>query len=140
MIYDLDTFIPGKPAPQGSKRHVGHGILTESSKAVGPWRTLVAWHVAQQWRAAPLDGPIAVRLEFVMPRPSSTPKKKVTPPAIKRPDVDKLQRAIFDAVTGVLWRDDAQVVDVCATKRLAELDELPGCRLQASRIAAEVVV
>lgn len=138
MIYDLDTFIPGKPAPQGSKRHVGRGILVESSKAVGPWRTLVAWHVAQEWRDAPLDGPIAVRLEFVMPRPSGTPKK-VTPPAIKRPDVDKLQRAIFDAVTGVLWRDDSQVVDVCAIKRLAELDELPGCRLQALRVVAEVV-
>ena len=33
-------FIPvrGVPAPQGSKRHIGNGILIENSKKVKPWR------------------------------------------------------------------------------------------------------
>jgi crossover junction endodeoxyribonuclease RusA len=70
-----------------------------------------------------------VRLSFVMPRPVGTPKRR-TPPAIRRPDVDKLSRAVGDALSGVCWRDDSQVVDLHATKRLAERDEIPGVLIQ----------
>lgn len=35
------------------------------------------------------------------------------------PDVDKLLRACFDALSGVVWRDDAQVTDVVGRKRFA---------------------
>lgn len=125
----LDLFIPGRPAPQGSKRHVGGGRLIESSKHVAPWRTAVAWHAAQVYDGAPLAGPVVLRLEFVMPRPTSTPKRS-TPPAIRKPDLDKLIRAVDDALSGVVWRDDSLVVDLHATKRLAELDEQPGMRIR----------
>ena len=127
----LDLFVPGRPAPQGSKRHVGGGRLVESSKAVGPWRDLVAWHAAQEFRIAPLDGPLRVSLMFVMPRPSGTPKR-TTPAAVKRPDLDKLVRSVFDALSGVVWRDDSQAVEIHAYKRLAELDETPGCRIRVA--------
>jgi Holliday junction resolvase RusA-like endonuclease len=125
----FELMVPGRPAPQGSKRHVGNGIMVESSKAVGAWRELVAYSVAQSWPTGPLDGPIRVRLSFVMPRPVGTPKRR-TPPAIRRPDVDKLSRAVGDALSGVCWRDDSQVVDLHATKRLAERDEIPGVLIQ----------
>lgn len=136
MTWLLDLFVPGRPAPQGSKRHVGRGILVESSKAVAPWRTTVAWHAAQVFHGAPLDGPLRVDLDFVMPRPASTPKRS-TPPAIKRPDVDKLQRALFDALSGVVWRDDSQLVDVHARKRLAEVDEQPGALIRVAVSSGE---
>jgi crossover junction endodeoxyribonuclease RusA len=126
----LDLFIPGRPAPQGSKRHVGNGILVESSKAVAPWRTTVAWSVSQVWKSGPLSGPVRVELEFVMPRPSATPKRKPTPPAVKKPDLDKLQRAVFDALSRIVWSDDSVITEVRATKRIADLDEQPGCRIQ----------
>src|SRR5881392_2089938 len=97
-------FIPGTPAPQGSKRHIGHGRMLESSAAVGPWRERVALAVHQQgWPL--LAGPVAVDLTFVMPRPKSAPKRS-TPPAIRRPDLDKLERAILDALTGIAFADD----------------------------------
>lgn len=118
--------VPGSPAPQGSKRHVGRGILVESSKAVGPWRERVALaaHNAMNGQAL-LPGPITLTLAFVLPRPKSAPKRS-TPPAIKRPDIDKLARSCFDALSGVIYRDDAQVNDCHATKRLAEIGETPG--------------
>lgn len=129
--FEFTGFIPGRPAPQGSKRHVGNGRMVEMSKAVGPWRTLVATHVARLWKWAPVLGPVRVRLEFVLPRPASAPKRS-TPAAVKRPDLDKLQRAVFDALTAVCWRDDSQVVQVSASKRIAELDEQPGLNLTVS--------
>lgn len=143
---ELDVFVPGSPAAQGSKRYVGHRrnrktgkmapVLLEQSKAVKPWRELVAEVTALHWRGRPLlDGPIAVRLEFVMPRPVGTSKRS-TPPAIRRPDCDKLARSCMDALTAVIWWDDSLVVDLHVTKRLAEVGERPGCRIQVWRVGS----
>lgn len=125
----ITLFVPGRPAPQGSKRHVGNGIMIESSKAVKPWRIEVMW-AAREACPAPINGAAAVRLDFVMPRPKSAPKRS-TPPAIKRPDLDKIARAVLDAITGVIVADDSQVVDLHATKRIAEIGETPGVHITA---------
>lgn len=129
------TFIvPGKPAPQGSKRHVGRGILIESSREVGPWRERVALaaHNAMNGRTL-LDGPIAVRLALTLPRPKSAPKR-TTPPAVKRPDIDKLARAILDAITGTVIHDDSQITYLRVTKRLADIGETPGATIVVGAI------
>jgi crossover junction endodeoxyribonuclease RusA len=128
VIPVCEFFVDGSPAAQGSKRHVGNGRMVEQSKNVGPWRDRVAWWARQIYSGPLLLGAVVLRLEFVMPRPTSTPKRR-TPPAIKRPDADKLQRAVFDSLTGIVWKDDSQVVDVHAVKRLAELGESPGARI-----------
>lgn len=131
MTAPLTVFIPGKPAPQGSKRHVGGGVMIESSKAVKPWRQDVRQALLDE-AGQPLtrfEGPVLVRADFVMPRPASTPKR-VTPPAVKRPDLDKLVRAVLDAVGSAgVWADDSHVVRVEASKRLAEIGETGGLHL-----------
>jgi crossover junction endodeoxyribonuclease RusA len=133
----LTLFIPGEPAPQGSKRYLGKGIMIESSKKVKPWRADI--------RAACLDGKgkpriqfngdaVTVTAEFILKRPISTPKKK-TPQAIKKPDLDKLTRALMDGIGSAgIWSDDSQVVKVIASKRLAEIDEVTGCRIVVERV------
>lgn len=131
-LTSVEFFVPGRPAPQGSKRHVGRGIMVESSKALGPWRERVALaaHNASQDMFPKGDG-LGVHIMFVMPRPSGTPKRS-TPPAVKRPDIDKLSRAVLDAVTDVIIHDDSAVVDLQAVKRLAEIDETPGAHIKIS--------
>ena len=133
----LTIYVAGEAAPQGSKRYVGKGIMLEASKKVKPWRNDV--------RAACLDSKgkpihqfngdaISVDLEFIMRRPASTPKKK-TPHATKRPDLDKLVRAVFDGIGSAgVWTDDSQVVRAHVTKRIAEIDETPGCRIRVERV------
>lgn len=134
----VEFFVPGKPAPQGSKRHVGRGILVESSKEVGPWReriALAAHNAMAAAGSAPLDKcAVLVDLGFVMPRPAAAPKRS-TPPAIKRPDTDKLARAVLDALTHTVFTDDSAVIDLRARKRLAELDETPGVQITVSVVA-----
>lgn len=123
-------WVPGKAAPQGSKRHVGKGILIESSKELGPWRervALAASGVVSQ--LVPKPNEVRLMLTFILPRPASTPKSR-TPPATKRPDLDKLDRAILDALTHVLYEDDSQVTHINSAKRLAEPGESPGCRIE----------
>lgn len=129
----IAVFVPGKPAPQGSKRYLGRqggkGITVESSKAVAPWRADIREALLQELEAGghqQLDGAVTVLLTFVMPRPASTPKRR-TPPAVKRPDIDKLARAVLDAIGSAgVWRDDSQVTNLHAYKRLAEIGETSG--------------
>ena len=126
MPYNL--FVPGLPAPQGSKKHVGHGVMVESSKRVKPWRaTVTAAIVEAGWQHDPiLYGPVGVSLTFSFPRPQAhygtgrnADRIKANAPDWhdKRPDVDKLCRAVLDALTesGAI-RDDAQVVQLHAAK------------------------
>jgi len=127
----VSFFVPGSPAPQGSKRHVGRGIMVESSKAVGPWRERVALAAHQAMRAVgepPFAGAVTVHLGFVMPRTKSLPKTK-TVAATKRPDLDKLVRACLDSMTAVCFADDSQVVGLRASKRLALPEETPGVHI-----------
>lgn len=126
----LDVFVAGRPAPQGSKRYLGAGRpMVESSKAVEPWRADIRGTIGRHHAGPPLTGAVEVKLSFVLPRPVSTPKRR-TPPASKRPDLDKLVRAVLDAITSAgVWVDDSQVVDLRATKRLAKIGETAGCRI-----------
>lgn len=141
----LSFWVPGIPAPQGSKdsfviknkegQVVGRNVV-ESNKATRPWRVDVK-HFAQEAvieRGTMLSGPISIRCEFVMKRPASLPKRKPTPPAVKKPDLDKLMRAIGDAIKGVVYTDDSQVVEWHGTKRIAELIEQPGVHLTIGEI------
>ena len=41
----------------------------------------------------------------------------------KKPDVDNVVKAIFDALNGIVWGDDVQVVWLAASKRY---DAIPG--------------
>lgn len=63
------------------------------------------------------SAPVAVGLRFHLPRPKS--RKKDQYPTTK-PDVDKLARAAIDALSGVAFKDDNQVVAVQARKVYAE--------------------
>jgi crossover junction endodeoxyribonuclease RusA len=133
----LSVWVAGRPAPQGSKRHVGRGVMIESSRAVKPWREdirqamlrtvigLAGDPISRKLITDPTSA-VVVKLVFVMPRPTATPKRR-TPAAVKRPDLDKLVRAVFDAIGSAgVWADDSQVVTVHAHKRLAELGETTG--------------
>ncbi|MCW2902229.1 MAG: hypothetical protein JWO67_4494 [Streptosporangiaceae bacterium] len=127
----LDVFVPGTARPQGSKKSYGKGRMVEVSEHVGPWRERVALFAHNAWVGEPPIErltPVETVIQFVMPRPSSAPKRS-TPPAIRQPDLDKCLRAINDALTGIVWMDDAQVVDTHTSKRIAEIGETAGVRI-----------
>lgn len=117
----LHVIAYGIPAPQGSKsfrgkRRDGSAILTESSKALKPWRAHVQAAIETAIKASPdpsmfpLLGPIRLDIVFTVPKPKSAPKTRVTYPIVK-PDKDKLERAVLDAGSfAALYADDAQVV------------------------------
>lgn len=127
----LGIDVQGIPGAQGSKRHVGRGIMVESSKKVAPWRTDVRdaaiAAMGDDWR--PLTGPVTVDVTFYFLRPRShygtgrncdtlKPSAPTHPTSRAHGDLDKLVRSTLDALVsaGVL-HDDSLVVDLTARKR-----------------------
>lgn len=116
--HGLSFTVPGPAAPQGSKRafrtRTGRIALVEASARVKPWRESVAASAVAAG-ARVIDGPveIIVAFSFVRPRSHYTGKGALrtgAPSHPGKPDLDKLARAIGDALTGICYRDDAQVV------------------------------
>lgn len=126
----------GTPISQGSMRTLGAGRpMIHSNKKLLPWREGIAWVAKQAWRCEPILGPVTLHCLFRLKRPkghygtggNATKLRSVAPMRHKQmPDVDKLLRAIEDALTGIVYKDDAQVDEVHATKKWAELGEQPG--------------
>lgn len=144
----IDTFsfsVNGRPAPQGSKKHVGNGRMVESSKHVKVWRHYIK---VTAHRLRP-DGwcttmGVNVSVEFLFQRPKShfltngelrpsSPKHCTT----RVGDIDKLVRALADALTGVAYEDDSQIIQLNATKRYARNDEREGANVWVSTISPE---
>jgi Holliday junction resolvase RusA-like endonuclease len=115
--------VHGVPAPQGSKKNVGRGIMIESSNKVKPWReavlfaTLEAFPMALRKDPILCRGPVSLEIVFSLPKPKSA--KRFAMPD-KKPDLDKLQRSTFDALKSAgVFEDDSRVVCVNAKKRYA---------------------
>jgi crossover junction endodeoxyribonuclease RusA len=115
----------GTPVPQGSmKAFMPKGrrfpIVTADNAKTKPWRQAIIDAVRRDGAPdpTPFDGPVALDVLFYLPRPKSAPKAIVRP--AKKPDLDKLVRAVCDALTAAgVWRDDSQVVSVHAGKVFA---------------------
>jgi crossover junction endodeoxyribonuclease RusA len=128
----LSFVVYGQPIGQGRISFVGKGRAIHSNhKQLIPWRETVAKTAAaaaarQDWN--PLDAPVRLRATFYLPRPKHHHTTRgilraaaPTWPA-KRPDLDHLLRAIGDALTGIGWHDDSQIVQVRGAKRFCAPD------------------
>jgi len=114
--------VRGNPAPQGSKRHVGHGIMIESSKKVQPWRDAVTYAAVEARDGGlPIAGAVRVQMVFTFARPRSHYRSGRNAHLISdgaptrpqgTPDLSKLLRSTEDALTTArIWEDDARVVE-----------------------------
>ena len=137
----VSFLVPGVPAPGGSKKafvvRTRSGAfkanVVDDAKRNAPWRSLVSVVARQAMKGQPpFRGPIALEVEFRMPRArghyrtngalrDSAPRDHV-----KKPDRTKLLRALEDALSGIVWHDDTQVIGGPVVKRYVRYDEAPG--------------
>jgi len=156
MIQDarFRFFVAGRAEPQGSKSGFGRvcndgkirvsmveGRRGKSRAAFKAWRATVS-HVARlavdasEHDIMPRPLAVAVELEVYMQRPASHVNasgelsaigRRMPRPSV-RPDVDKIERAILDSCSGILYEDDAQIVDLCCRQWYAD-HGVPGVRV-----------
>lgn len=128
------VFIPGAPTPQGShKAYIvgGFAKVTDDNPKTRPWRADIHAAVREITGTTivfPTE-PVALSMVFVMPRRVAEPKRS-TPAHTRKPDVDKLARAVLDALAGLIYTHDQQVTDLRARKRTARIGETPGAHIE----------
>lgn len=133
--------IPGAPVGKGRPRigRVGaHARMFTPAKTVSYEATVaLAAQQAMQGREL-LQGALSVHLLIGCPIPASWSQKKQAQakagelhPTTK-PDIDNVEKAIFDAMNGVVWRDDVQVVRVSKAKAYAAT---PGVHVAVEGVA-----
>lgn len=139
----IEFFVPGKPEPAGSKRAFPiraagkiRVAVTDANPKSRDWKVTVSWVAKDAFDGEIIDVPLDVEMDFVVQRPAShygTGKNswsvRASAPRFpaSKPDVLKLARGVEDALTGVIWTDDALIVNERISKRYG--DE-PGVRVR----------
>ena len=133
-------FVPGTARTAGSKSAFkgknGKINLTHAGKYSKGWMDCVKWFAMREThRKAMLEGPVTLKLIFLQTRPKGhyrtgqyASELKDSAPAypISKPDLTKLTRAVEDALTKIVWGDDAQVVRQETSKVYCGPKEKPG--------------
>lgn len=156
MISTIEFFVPGVAKTAGSKKAFpiwrGKGserkfvrsvIVDDAGQAGKDWRASVQFEGVRRFKevmgpvAAPLQGPLAVEFVFTVTRPKGHTGKKglhswAPPFPTTKPDVLKLARSVEDALTGIIWKDDAQIVAEVLRKRYGDH---PGCLINVMEVA-----
>lgn len=119
----------GTPKPAGSKTafaikrggvYTGRTVVMDACKKTKSWQAIVKAEAKKHAPEKPFDGAIWVEFTFYMPRPKShfgtgknSDKIKLTAPSYPtgKPDALKLARAVEDALTGICYVDDAQIIN-----------------------------
>jgi Holliday junction resolvase RusA-like endonuclease len=142
---ELRITVYGKPQPAGSKRAfavrkagvpTGRIAVMDANENAKPWQAEVRAAAMEamttgRWAEGPyiqppLRCPVNVSMTFYARRPkghfgtgrNEEVLKDSSPPfPVGRPDALKLARGTEDALTGIVWHDDAQVVDLDVHKR-----------------------
>lgn len=111
--------VHGTPQPAGSKRAFvmqGRARVVDANRKSAPWKERVAQVAGEIMAGRPLlQGPLEVTLRFFVHRPKGHHGKKGLLPSAPafptvKPDALKLARGVEDALSGVVYRDDAQIV------------------------------
>ena len=127
----------GVAQPKGNMRAVHpkgmkFPVITDSNRSVKSWSQLVAQgasdaiqQLPEQQRAV-MTGAVRLTVGFYMPRPKKfATVRHASTPCVTMPDWDKLARAIGDALTKVVYLDDAQIVEAVIGKFYCGLHDAP---------------
>jgi crossover junction endodeoxyribonuclease RusA len=137
--YDLSFFAPGVPAPKGSldakpipgSRKVY--MVAGNQKNQDRWASAVRdaareadwWDQVPAGEREPWGGDVEVIVQFVIPE-----RPRVHAATDRGAgDLDKLQRCVWDALTGIVYVDDSQVTVSGASKRMATPGEMGGATI-----------
>ncbi len=128
---ELKLIIPGEPCAQGRPRFTKTGgfVRVYDPEKSRNYKAYVKYIASQEvrkngWKVT--DQPIEVNIKAFMTIPKSKPKKfkkaaiegSIRP--TKKPDVDNLFKAVTDALNGIAYADDKQIVKAAQSKWYAE--------------------
>jgi len=93
------------------------------------WMNHISTMAQAHFKDDMIMGAVVLKMDFFMPRPKThfrtgkfahIMKDSAPPEHIVKPDEDKLLRPAQDALSGICWKDDCQIISVQVTKQYAE--------------------
>ena len=135
--------VNGKPVPKGSVTRMPNGAYLPAGNAASRMHFQI-WkeNIASAARVAmgerqPWMGPVRFKAELQIPAPSGIKKTDWGwIPHVKKPDIDKLTRALFDPLKGIVWGDDSQV-SFCAVNKVYAWNGQPGAVIVVDFLSPE---
>lgn len=133
-MQDIRFTVPAIPIAQPRPRAFSVGPFRSrivSAPAGHPVKTFKAscrMAAQEAYSGPPLEGPLALSLIFVMPRPANKRWKKRPMPRMPhtcKPDADNLVKSFKDALNKIMWNDDSQIYELRCVKTIAAGDEQP---------------
>jgi len=118
--------IPGKPLGKQRPRVLKTGVTYTPKETVNYEAVVKALYIEKYGMEKPLEGPVTMEIVALYQIPKSASKKRkeaMRRGAIKptvRPDVDNISKIITDALNGVAYLDDKQIVECSVHKCYAE--------------------
>lgn len=111
------------PVPQGRPRFVKRGNFVQAydPKTSKEFKCKLK-ELAKGFHMTPSERALKVSIVFHMSIPKSSTKKfhedavKGIQKHIKKPDTDNLCKSTLDALTGIFWKDDSQIVELHLSK------------------------
>lgn len=108
----INIDLPIDPVAKGRPRFTKRGIAYTPTKTKSFEKDLVRL-IKQRYKGKPLDKALTVEVNFLLKRPKSVKRKY----PVTRPDIDNYLKALFDAMNGVVFKDDSLVIEVIARKK-----------------------
>jgi Holliday junction resolvase RusA-like endonuclease len=130
-VSTTDFFVPGKPVPKARARFALNFAYTP--RQTSQWESVIAKAARIAYRAKePHSGPCRVEIEIRLSRPPST--KRIFPSV--RPDFDNYAKSVCDAINGIVYRDDGQIVSCSIEKVYCEPAHEPGIRVRVTELCS----
>jgi Holliday junction resolvase RusA-like endonuclease len=121
ITFKVDANPVGKQRARYVKR--GNFVQTYTPEKTRTYETLIKDAAIEAMGASePLETPVSLYLYIRAPIPQSYSKKKVADclngfeKPIKKPDASNVLKSVEDAMNGVVYKDDTQIVNIHVTK------------------------
>lgn len=139
IYFEVRGIPKAQPRVRAFKRGKHAGVYDPGT--ADSWKSMLVLQARAHRPEAPLEGPVAVSIDFLMPRPKSLMRKSDPDGEIwhtAKPDRDNLEKAALDALgQDGWWRDDAQVCEGSVRKLYHAKSGVPGARVRIFRLSVQ---
>ena len=124
MTFQMNFVVEGTPIGKGRPKFARRGkfVSTYTPTKTRDYEDIIKVAARQAMTEKPLETPVSVFVYIVAPVLASFSKKRkadclagIEKP-MKKPDIDNVAKCFLDAMNGIVYVDDTQVVSLHATK------------------------
>lgn len=124
MTFEMNYVVEGTPVGKGRPKFARRGkfVSTYTPTKTRTYEDTIKVAARQAMTIEPLETPVTVFVYISVPIPASYSKKRKEAclsgfeKPMKKPDIDNVSKCFLDAMNGIVYVDDVQVISLHMTK------------------------